>query len=159
MSAHEGRGALALHSVHAPGASLLLGSLRTCGVRCATPSSPSAPLCACCRAAHATRRVVVLRCLREACSDGQLLVDLFANYDCDLSASNLFERLINGLVKMAQAPLSASADGPALAQEQWLRQEALTCLSSACGALWTWHSRAAGGQLAAGGDEAAGADA
>jgi hypothetical protein len=40
----------------------------------------------------------VLRCLREVTSDGQLLVDLFVNYDCDLNSSNLFERLVNGLV-------------------------------------------------------------
>jgi len=45
-------------------------------------------------------RVVVLRCLREVCSDGQLLVDLFVNYDCDLNSSNLFERLVNGLVSV-----------------------------------------------------------
>ena len=50
-------------------------------------------------------RVVVLRCLREVCADGQLLVDLFVNYDCDLDSSNLFERLVNGLVKMAQYSL------------------------------------------------------
>jgi hypothetical protein len=55
-------------------------------------------------------RVVVLRCLREVCADGQLLVDLFVNYDCDLDSSNLFERLVNGLVKMAQAALPVNAD-------------------------------------------------
>jgi hypothetical protein len=43
--------------------------------------------------------VVVLRCLREVCCEGQLLVDLFVNYDCDLNSSNIFERLINGLVR------------------------------------------------------------
>ncbi len=55
-------------------------------------------------------RVVVLRCLREVCADGRLLVDLFVNYDCDLNSSNLFERLVNGLVKMAQTPLPANAE-------------------------------------------------
>lgn len=54
-------------------------------------------------------RMVVLRCLRELVSDGQLLVDLFVNYDCDLESSNLFERLVNGLVKLAQLPVSVSA--------------------------------------------------
>lgn len=61
---------------------------------------------------HDTRkhnRVVVLRCLREVCSDGQLLVDLFVNYDCDLGSSNLFERMVNGLVKMAQVTTSPAA--------------------------------------------------
>ncbi len=36
--------------------------------------------------------------------DGQLLVDLFVNYDCDLESSNLFERTVNALVRLAQQP-------------------------------------------------------
>ena len=35
------------------------------------------------------QRAVVLRCLEAQCSDGQLLVDLFVNYDCDLEVSAL----------------------------------------------------------------------
>lgn len=99
---------------------------------------------------HATRlglyvcRVVVLRCLREVCADGQLLVDLFVNYDCDLGSSNLFERLINGLVKMAQAALPVGADQQQIAQEQWLRQEALQCLASAAEALLKWYRQSTG---------------
>lgn len=64
-------------------------------------------------------RVVVLRCLREVCADGQLLVDLFVNYDCDLGSSNLFERLINGLVKMAQAALPVNTDSQQVRQAFW----------------------------------------
>lgn len=29
-------------------------------------------------------KAVVLRCIQAQCEDGQLLVDLFVNYDCDL---------------------------------------------------------------------------
>lgn len=89
-------------------------------------------------------RVVVLRCLREVCADGQLLVDLFVNYDCDLGSSNLFERLVNGLVKMAQASLPVAADQQQIAQEQWLRQEALQCLASAAEALFKWYRNTTG---------------
>eukprot|EP00879_Flechtneria_rotunda_P009955 GHRR01010411.1.p1 GENE.GHRR01010411.1~~GHRR01010411.1.p1 ORF type:complete len:1258 (+),score=566.72 GHRR01010411.1:286-4059(+) len=89
-------------------------------------------------------KVVVLRCLREACTDGQLLVDLFVNYDCDLNSSNLFERLVNGLVKIAQASLPTAADHQQLQQEQWLRQEALQCLASAAEALWVWYKQNSG---------------
>ena len=39
---------------------------------------------------------VILKCLKEQCSDGQLLVDLFVNYDCDLEGSNIFERMVAG---------------------------------------------------------------
>ena len=35
------------------------------------------------------QRAVVLRCLEAQCGDGQLLVDLFVNYDCDLEVCNL----------------------------------------------------------------------
>lgn len=91
-------------------------------------------------------RVVVLRCLREVCANGQLLVDLFVNYDCDLGSSNLFERLINGLVKMAQNPLAPGLDHTQIQQEQWLRQEALQCLSSAAEALLHWYRGHTGGQ-------------
>ncbi len=45
---------------------------------------------------------VVLRHLSAMCLDGQLLVDLFTNYDCDLDSSNLFERMVSCLVKLAQ---------------------------------------------------------
>lgn len=92
-------------------------------------------------------RVVVLRCLREVCADGQLLVDLFVNYDCDLGSSNLFERLVTGLVKMAQAALPATADQQQLQQEQWLRQEALQCLASATEALLEWYRESSGQEL------------
>lgn len=94
-------------------------------------------------------RVVVLRCLREVCADGQLLVDLFVNYDCDLDSSNLFERLVNGLVKMAQAALPVNADSQQVQQEQWLRQEALQCLASAPEALLKWFRQMSGLAVAA----------
>ncbi|WIA22572.1 hypothetical protein OEZ86_009559 [Tetradesmus obliquus] len=94
-------------------------------------------------------KVVVLRCLREVCADGQLLVDLFVNYDCDIGSSNLFERLINGLVKMAQQALPVNSDAQQLQQEQWLRQEALQCLASASAALLSWYRQSTGQGLAA----------
>ena len=42
-----------------------------------------------------------LRIMLEVCRDGQLLVDLFVNYDCDLESSNLFERMVAVLVKVS----------------------------------------------------------
>ncbi len=35
-------------------------------------------------------------------SDAQCVVDIYVNYDCDLSLANIFERLINDLSKIAQ---------------------------------------------------------
>lgn len=42
--------------------------------------------------------------LSEVCRDGQLLVDIFVNYDCDLESVNLFERMVNALVRLSQQP-------------------------------------------------------
>ena len=38
-------------------------------------------------------KAVVLRCLQAQCEDGQLLVDLFVNYDCDLEVRPRGQRL------------------------------------------------------------------
>lgn len=32
--------------------------------------------------------------LEKICKDSQMLVDLYVNYDCDLNAPNLFERMV-----------------------------------------------------------------
>lgn len=35
-------------------------------------------------------------------TDAQCVVDIYVNYDCDLNAANIFERLVNDLSKIAQ---------------------------------------------------------
>lgn len=35
-------------------------------------------------------------------ADAQCVVDIYVNYDCDLNAANIFERLVNDLSKIAQ---------------------------------------------------------
>ena len=35
-------------------------------------------------------------------SDAQCVVDIYVNYDCDLTLANIFERLVNDLSKIAQ---------------------------------------------------------
>jgi brefeldin A-inhibited guanine nucleotide-exchange protein len=51
-------------------------------------------------------QVAAVRVFCEACRDGQMLVDLFVNYDCDLDSSSLFERMVNALVRLAQTPVA-----------------------------------------------------
>ena len=68
-------------------------------------------------AADLAQRSVALRCLSGACESGQLLVDIFVNYDCDLEGANLFERLILALVRTAQAAPS-TADSPTTAADE-----------------------------------------
>ena len=36
------------------------------------------------------------------CTDAQCVVDLYVNYDCDLTAANLFARIVGDLTKIAQ---------------------------------------------------------
>ena len=45
---------------------------------------------------------VVIQALTRICDDAQSVVDIYVNYDCDLAAANIFERLINDLSKIAQ---------------------------------------------------------
>lgn len=40
--------------------------------------------------------------MKQLCSDAQLVVDLFVNYDCDLQAANLYERTVAALCALSQ---------------------------------------------------------
>jgi brefeldin A-inhibited guanine nucleotide-exchange protein len=35
---------------------------------------------------------MVIQALTRICADAQSVVDMYVNYDCDLSAANLFQR-------------------------------------------------------------------
>ncbi|CAL8462959.1 g2493 [Coccomyxa elongata] len=89
---------------------------------------------------EAGQRAVALRCLAGACESGQLLVDIFVNYDCDLEGANLFERLVLALVRTAQAAPSASDAPAAAADEAHLRLLALQCLVSILRSLVEWYT-------------------
>lgn len=40
--------------------------------------------------------------MEKICEDPQSMVDIYVNYDCDLTATNIFERIIDGLFRIAQ---------------------------------------------------------
>ena len=44
--------------------------------------------------ANVQQKTVVLKFLEKLCLDSQIIVDIFVNYDCDVDASNIFERLV-----------------------------------------------------------------
>ena len=67
------------------------------------------------------QRFVVIRCLRAQCESGQLLVDLFVNYDCDLEGQNLFERMVLALVRLAQGTTPTDVTAQVIAEEQAMR--------------------------------------
>ena len=86
-----------------------------------------------------TQRQILLQCHRKLCGDAQLLVDLFVNYDCDLDSSNLFERTVNSVVRVAQGlPGVAEQTGQELARESMLATDALGCITKLLEALGGW---------------------
>lgn len=46
---------------------------------------------------------LVVTLFEEICSDPQTLAEIFLNYDCDLSAVDLFHRMVNTLAKVARS--------------------------------------------------------
>ena len=48
-------------------------------------------------------KLLVVTLFEEICSDPQTLAEIFLNYDCDLSAVDLFHRLVQTLAKMARS--------------------------------------------------------
>lgn len=45
---------------------------------------------------------MVIQALTRICADAQCVVDIYVNYDCNLSSANIFERLVSDLSKIAQ---------------------------------------------------------
>lgn len=82
----------------------------------------------------------MLRLLQPCCLDGQLLIDLFVNYDCDLDNSNLFERLLMCLVRKAQGSHTPPDTEKAQQQEAIIREESMKCIVKMLNALIEWHS-------------------
>lgn len=91
--------------------------------------------------ADASNKTVVLKCLEKISEDGQLLVDLFVNYDCDIEGGNNFERTISATVRLAQGGhLSTGIED--LAEVQEMRFHALKVLTQTVNSLRIWHANA-----------------
>jgi brefeldin A-inhibited guanine nucleotide-exchange protein len=57
------------------------------------------------RNSPAEHKSIVVRTFEEICSDPATLAEIFLNYDCDLSAVDLFHRIVNTLSRVARAGL------------------------------------------------------
>uniref|UniRef100_A0A8B9LIK1 ADP-ribosylation factor guanine nucleotide-exchange factor 2 (brefeldin A-inhibited) n=1 Tax=Astyanax mexicanus TaxID=7994 RepID=A0A8B9LIK1_ASTMX len=77
------------------------------------------------------------RSLFSSTSDAQCVVDIYVNYDCDLNAANIFERLVNDLSKIAQGR-SGQELGMTPLQELSLRKKGLECLVSILKCMVEW---------------------
>jgi len=84
------------------------------------------------------QRTCVLRMLEKVCKDSQMLADIFVNYDCDLEATNLFERMVNALSRIAQGTLNTDPSSITLAQNTSIKVSSLQCLVNVLKSLVTW---------------------
>ena len=82
---------------------------------------------------------MAIQVLARICADAQCVVDIYVNYDCDLTSENIFRRLVNDLSKIAQGRgqmLKAGIMSPT--QERSMRIKGLECLVSILKCMVEW---------------------
>nr|GLL40676.1 brefeldin A-inhibited guanine nucleotide-exchange protein 2-like [Ipomoea trifida]GMD65041.1 brefeldin A-inhibited guanine nucleotide-exchange protein 2-like [Ipomoea batatas]GMD71608.1 brefeldin A-inhibited guanine nucleotide-exchange protein 2-like [Ipomoea batatas] len=87
------------------------------------------------------QKMIVLRFLEKLCVDSQILVDIFLNYDCDVNSSNIFERMVNGLLKTAQGVPPGTATTLLPPQEAIMKMEAMKCLVAILKSMGDWMNK------------------
>ncbi|OMP00577.1 SEC7-like protein [Corchorus olitorius] len=87
------------------------------------------------------QKMIVLRFLDKLCVDSQILVDIFINYDCDVNSSNIFERMVNGLLKTAQGVPPGTATTLLPPQEAIMKLEAMKCLVAILKSMGDWMNK------------------
>ncbi|GAB4845824.1 Brefeldin A-inhibited guanine nucleotide-exchange protein 5 [Ancistrocladus abbreviatus] len=86
-----------------------------------------------------SQKISVLRMLEKVCQDPQMLVDIYVNYDCDLDAPNLFERMVTTLSKMAQGSQTTDPNSLAASQNASVKASSLQCLVNMLKSLVDWE--------------------
>ncbi|KAL9417374.1 hypothetical protein AB3S75_040370 [Citrus x aurantiifolia] len=84
------------------------------------------------------QKMTVLNLLEKISQDSQIIVDVFVNYDCDVDSPNIFERIVNGLLKTALGPPPGSTTSLSPAQDIAFRYESVKCLVSIIRSMGTW---------------------
>ncbi|KAJ0964164.1 hypothetical protein J5N97_029286 [Dioscorea zingiberensis] len=87
------------------------------------------------------QKMIVLRFLEKLCVDSQILVDIFINYDCDVHSSNIFERMVNGLLKTAQGPPPGTVTTLVPPQDVTMKLEAMKCLVAILRSMGDWMNK------------------
>ncbi|XP_042506154.1 brefeldin A-inhibited guanine nucleotide-exchange protein 2-like [Macadamia integrifolia] len=87
------------------------------------------------------QKMIVLRFLEKLCVDSQILVDIFINYDCDVNSSNIFERMVNGLLKTAQGVTPGAVSTLLPAQDATMKLEAMKCLVAVLRSMGDWMNK------------------
>ncbi|KAI5079490.1 hypothetical protein GOP47_0004969 [Adiantum capillus-veneris] len=91
--------------------------------------------------ANFQQKMVVLRFLEKLCVDSQILVDVFVNYDCDVNSSNIFERMVNGLLKTAQGIPPGVVTSLSPLQDATLKLAAMKCLVGVLRSMKNWVNK------------------
>ncbi|KAJ6671836.1 BREFELDIN A-INHIBITED GUANINE NUCLEOTIDE-EXCHANGE PROTEIN 1 [Salix viminalis] len=84
------------------------------------------------------QKMTVLNFLDKISQDSQIIVDIFVNYDCDVDAPNIYERIVNGLLKTALGPPPGSTTTLSSVQDITFRHESVKCLASIIGSMGAW---------------------
>ncbi|TKY57567.1 Brefeldin A-inhibited guanine nucleotide-exchange protein 1 [Spatholobus suberectus] len=84
------------------------------------------------------QKMTVLNLLDKISQDPQIIIDIFVNYDCDVDASNIFERIVNGLLKTALGPPTGLTTALSPAQDITFRHESVKCLVSIIKSMGAW---------------------
>ncbi|KAI3459082.1 hypothetical protein Pfo_015745 [Paulownia fortunei] len=85
------------------------------------------------------QKLSVLRMLEKASKDPQMLVDLYVNYDCDLDAPNLFERMVATLSKIAQGTQNVDPKSSTASQTGSIKTSSLQGLVNVLKSLVIWE--------------------
>ncbi|PON75206.1 Coatomer beta subunit [Parasponia andersonii] len=84
------------------------------------------------------QKMTVLNLLEKISQDSQIMIDIFVNYDCDVDSPNIFERIVNGLLKTALGPPSGSTTTLSPAQDITFRHESVKCLVGIVKSMGAW---------------------
>ncbi|XP_062229284.1 brefeldin A-inhibited guanine nucleotide-exchange protein 1-like isoform X1 [Phragmites australis] len=84
------------------------------------------------------QKMTVLNFLEKICKEPQVTIDIFVNYDCDVDAPNIFERIVNGLLKTALGVPAGSTTTLTVAQDQAFRIESVKCLATLIKSMSAW---------------------
>ncbi|PIA49931.1 hypothetical protein AQUCO_01300573v1 [Aquilegia coerulea] len=87
------------------------------------------------------QKMIVLKFLEKLCVDSQILVDIFINYDCDVNSSNIFERMVNGLLKTAQGVPAGVTTSLLPPQDATMKLEAMKCLVAVLKSMGDWMNK------------------
>ncbi|PPR95143.1 hypothetical protein GOBAR_AA25511 [Gossypium barbadense] len=84
------------------------------------------------------QKMTILNLLDKIGGNSQIIIYIFVNYDCDVDSPNIFERVVNGLLKTSLRPPSGSTTTLSTVQDIFLRHELVQCLVSIIKSMGAW---------------------